>query len=263
MRIGIFGYGYVGKGIARMFQDRADFIAVIDPHQLRNDQSRMAEVDIAFVCVPTPRRDDGSCNTSIVREVVAEWSDKVPLICIKSTVEPGTTEQLIESYGDHIHFSPEYMGEGGNYVEARYLHPTDARSHPFCIVGGRRPNEVLFFFQKVMATSARFIATTATAAELAKYMTNAYLATKVAFCNEFASISESYGVPYNTVRDLWLNDPRIDHSHTIVFQDNRGFGGKCLPKDVSAIRHAAGSAGCSTPLLDGVAAYDLERWSDK
>jgi UDPglucose 6-dehydrogenase len=262
VKIGIIGYGYVGKGIERMFEARADWVAVIDPAQKRDDRTRMAEADIIFVCVPTPRKDGGDmCDTSIVESVVAEWaahcaSSRV-LMCIKSTVPPGTTERLIKLYGDHVHFSPEYMGEGGNYVDARYPDPRNAMSHPFCIVGGHRADQVLAYFQRVMATSARYVATTATAAELAKYMENAYLATKVAFCNEFASIADAHGVPYNTLRDLWLCDPRVDPSHTLVFPNQRGFNGKCLPKDLAAIRMAAFIAGTMTPLLDSVAYYDM------
>lgn len=266
MKIGIIGYGYVGKGIERMFEARADWVAVIDPDKQRFELTRMLEADIIFVCVPTPRKDGGDlCDTSIVESVVAEWaahcvSSRV-LMCIKSTVPPGTTERLIKQHGDHIHFSPEYMGEGGNYVDARYPDPLNPVSHPFCIVGGERADQVLAYFQKVMATSARYIATSATAAEIAKYMENAYLATKVAFCNEFARIADAHGVSYNTVRDLWLCDPRVDPSHTLVFPNQRGFNGKCLPKDLAAIRTAAFAAGVETPLLDGVSDYDVGRLS--
>lgn len=254
MKIGIVGYGYVGRGIERMFQARS-IISIYDPAQRHRDKSGVRASDLVVICVPTPRLLDGRAHTLIVEDAVADFAE-AKLICIKSTVPPGTTETLIKRWGDHIHFSPEYMGEGGNYVPPQYLDRADPRAHPFCIVGGRRPGEVLAFFQKVMATSARYIETSATAAELCKYMENAYLATKVAFCNELAAICEAQGVSYNQVRDLWLADPRVDPSHTLVFPDQRGFSGKCLPKDLSALRSFAQVA---TPLLDGVSQYDLSK----
>ena len=66
------------------------------------------------------------------------------------------------------------------------------------------------------------------------YMENCYLATKVVFCNEFYDFAKKVGVDYNKLRETWLLDPRIGRSHTFVYDDNRGFGGSCLPKDTSA-----------------------------
>lgn len=258
MKIGIVGYGYVGQGMTRMFADGGARVFIHDPYRgCSYAKQEVLESDLVVVCVPTPRMDSGACDTSIVQSVVEEFRD-ARLIVIKSTVEPGTTQRLIDRLGDHIHFSPEYMGEGRNYVPPHYPNPTDARSHPFCIVGGERSQEVLNFFRRVMATSARYVATSATAAELAKYMENAYLATKVAFCNEFARIAAFHGADYNDVRELWLCDARVDPSHTLVFPEQRGFSGKCLPKDLSAIRQASI---VSTPLLDAVAKYEVEKKS--
>lgn len=259
--IGIVGYGYVGKGMARMFEDKYD-IRVYDPHQLRYDEQGVNDADLVLICVPTPQRANGGCDVSIVLESIERFK-LAKLICIKSTVQPGFTEAMISSYGNHVHFSPEYMGEGGNYVEAKYPDPVDARSHPFCIVGGHRAHDVLDFFRSVMATSARYVATSPTAAELAKYMENSFLATKVAFCNEFASIAAGLGVNYNDIRELWLQDPRIGASHTLVFPEQKGFNGKCLPKDLAAIRFAADLTGTRSPLLDAVAYYDMSApsWS--
>jgi len=73
------------------------------------------------------------------------------------------------------------------------------------------------------------------AVELAKYMENAFLATKVTFCNEMYDLAGKLGINYNVVREIWTADPRIGKSHTFVYADNRGYGGSCLPKDVNAL----------------------------
>ena len=93
---------------------------------------------------------------------------------------------------------------------------------------------------------------------MAKYMENEFYATKVAFCNELYDICESVDVDWNEVRELWLSDPRLHRMHTAVFKDNRGFGGKCLPKDVRALVSIADKNNCNSLLLRGVLSSNKE-----
>jgi UDP-glucose dehydrogenase len=80
-------------------------------------------------------------------------------------------------------------------------------------------------------------------------MVNSFLATKVAFVNEFYEISQLYGVDWHKVREGWLLDERIGRSFSSVFANSRGFGGKCLPKDVNAIVAASEANGYIPKLL--------------
>ena len=66
-------------------------------------------------------------------------------------------------------------------------------------------------------------------------MENACYATKVTFCNQFYELAKSLNVSYDKLRETWLLDPRINRDHTFVYDDNRGYGGSCLPKDMAAI----------------------------
>lgn len=231
-KIGIIGYGYVGRAMRRLFETHFEiFLYDIETHPVKQNVEGM---DLIVICVPTPCSADGSCDTSIVSEVVS-WVD-APLILIKSTVPPGTTDELSKKYNKQLHFSPEYIGEPSNFVPPwKYPDPVTAAWHSFVIVGGPRASEVLDYFATVMATSAHYVSCSNKEAELAKYMENAYFALKVAFCNEFFDIADRFGVDYKKLRELWLLDSRIDPDHTLVFRDKRGFGGKCLPKDLSAI----------------------------
>lgn len=70
-------------------------------------------------------------------------------------------------------------------------------------------------------------------AELCKLMENSFIATKVMFCNEFYDLANKVGVDWNELREIWLADPRVGRSHTYVYPQNRGFSGKCLPKDLN------------------------------
>jgi UDPglucose 6-dehydrogenase len=249
-RVGIIGHGYVGKGMARLFCD-AHSVSVYDtakPEMARDD---VAGVDLAVICVPTPQGKDGSADISAVEEVVS-WCE-APLILIKSTVPPGTTDALIRKTGRAVHFSPEYMGEGKNYLPPwKYPNPQNPQMHDFVIIGGPKASAVADFFLPIMAPCTRYALCTPLEAELAKYMENCYFATKVVFCNEFARIAQAFGVDYKKLRELWLLDPRMEPDHTLVFPDKPGFSGKCLPKDLSAIIRAVEEAGSSAPFLRSV-----------
>lgn len=255
-KIGIIGHGYVGSGMERLFQGAFD-VAVYDLIK-QPDDTVLAGSDLIVICVPTPPAADDSCDTSMVMDAARRAVTVAPgaLVCIKSAVPPGTTDMLNGLYGgDRFHASPEYMGEGPNFVPAwDYPDPKDSRSHDFVIVGGPRAGDVLDYFQRVMATTARYVACTALEAELTKRIENAFFATKVTFCNEMAQIAGAFGVDWHTLRELWLLDSRVGRSHTAVFKDRPGFGGKCLPKDLSALIAESAGAGVDASLLKAVRA---------
>ncbi len=86
---------------------------------------------------------------------------------------------------------------------------------------------------------------------MAKYMENAFLAMKVAFCNEFFDLCEGFGVDFEEARGLWLQDWRIGESHTLVTPE-RGYGGKCLPKDVAAVCATGRETGVPMEIMEAV-----------
>jgi UDPglucose 6-dehydrogenase len=254
-KVGIIGHGYVGRGMERLF--RGAFDVVVFDILTQPDETVLAGADLVLICVPTPPATDGSCDISMVLEASRRASVVCPdaLVCIKSAVPPGTTDALNDDLGTRFHASPEYMGELSNFVPAwDYPDPRDSRSHDFVIVGGPRAGEVLDFFQRVMATTARYMSCSAIEAELVKRFENAFFATKVTFCNEASRIAAAFGADWHRVRELWLLDGRIGRSHTAVFADAPGFGGKCLPKDLSALIAEAGQVAVRAPLLEAVRA---------
>ena len=227
-KIGIVGYGIVGKAQAEFWGQENCIIH--DPNNgFKNRALINKECDLAFVCVPSPMKEDKSCDISIVEETI-QWLD-VPVIVIRSTIPPTTTDYLSSKYKKHIVFEPEYLGETA-------LHPyLDLRKRKFVILGGERKacDVVVMYMQSLMHPDTHFYLTDAKTAELCKYMENSFLGMKVIFCNEFYEIAQTLGVDYNELRELWLADERIGRSHTFVYPSNRGFSGKCLPKDINAI----------------------------
>lgn len=256
--IAIIGHGYVGQAVHNFFKDHFETV-VVDPKYPEIDQQKAAanRCDFAVVCVPTPMQDNGAVDLTHVNEVFS-WL-KVPLVLIKSTIPPGTTEALAKKTGRRkLAFSPEFIGEGKYVVQwwkdKDYPHPTDMKYHSFQILGGPRAatREMVPYFQRVLGPEAKMMQTDSRTAEACKYMENSWGATKVVFCNEWKLMADAFGVDYNELRELWLLDGRIERMHTAVFPDAPGFGGKCYPKDVSGIVKASEKAGYAPKLLRAV-----------
>lgn len=253
--VAIIGYGYVGKAVEAFFRSHYKTV-IYDPPLGYTDKDAVNAASLAVICVPTPMSADGSVDLSFI-EGTFEWLT-APLILIKSTVPPGTTARLTKQYSleERLVFSPEYIGEGKYTVPfwKGWPHPTDMKLHNFFIFGGapRAMTQILEYFKRIAGPSARFMQTDSTTAELVKYMENSWLAAKVTFVNEFYEIAKAFGVDYNELRELWLLDGRVEPSHTLVFTESRGFGGKCLPKDLNGIVRASEQAGYSPNLLKQV-----------
>lgn len=241
--VAIIGYGAVGKGIHQIFGDAVPY----DPPLGIGSRAEVNACRYAFVATPTPTTPSGVLDVSIVVEAV-DWIES-EFIVIRSTVPVGTTDRLRESTGKKIVFQPEYG-------------PAETPDHPFnnlrnvrwAILGGARNDTigVADLYKTVFNSDIAIHQTDARTAELTKFMENAYLAAKVTFCNEFYDIAASLGVDYNELRELWLLDPRIGRSHTFVFPESRGFGGRCLPKDLRGVVSSACAAGAVPELLEAV-----------
>ncbi len=255
MNIGIIGYGVVGRALAKVFGYESGNLHVRLYDKLLkglNSPRHKAAIqacDVVFVAVPSPEAPDGSCDVTSVEEVVS-WVT-APM-CLKSTVPPGTVDRLLAATGKRICFSPEYVGE------TRWHPWKGIDSHGFVIVGGEKSlcDLVVRAYQEHLGPLVRYYMTDAKTAELCKYMENSFLATKVAFVNQFYDLAQAYGVNYNELREVWLADERIGRSHTIVTEE-RGYRGRCLPKDIAAIIQAAKTVG-GAPLLEAVDRYNDE-----
>ena len=242
MKIGIVGQGYVGTAIKVGFEPHYE-LETYDKYD--EDKSTcglsdmVAECEVIFVCVPTPMDEDGSCHTDIVESVVKEideWvsryhKDIKPTVVIKSTVPPGTTDRLHKKYkGVDVIFNPEFLTEM-NFIE-------DFKNQSRIILGGirRGTNKLRQIYSKVFP-NATIVKTGSKTAEMVKYFINSFLATKVTFANEMKIICDEIGIDYDKVVEYATYDERLGKSHWAVPgpDGDYGFGGHCLPKDVSAI----------------------------
>ena len=237
MKIGIIGQGYVGTAIKIGFKEHYD-IETYDKFDLaKSTRSTIKDIvdrtDIIFVCVPTPMRKDGTCYTGIVEEVIREINETADgqIIVIKSTVPPGTTDRINQEYTrSTVIFNPEFLTEA-NFLE-------DFKNQSRIILGGDRKgtNKLRQVYSKVFP-HATIVKTGSKTAEMVKYFINCFLATKVSFANEMYSVCEQVGIDYDKVVEYATYDERLGKSHWAVPgpDEDFGFGGHCLPKDLSAI----------------------------
>ena len=259
MKIGIVGQGYVGTAIKVGFESYYD-LETYD--KFSTDKSTcnlpdlVAECEVIFVCVPTPMEKDGSCHTDIVESVVKDidkWASRYhkdinPIVVIKSTVPPGTTDRLNKTYKDiSVIFNPEFLSEA-NFIE-------DFKNQTRIILGGTRKGTNLLrqVYSKVFPM-AHIVKTGSITAEMVKYMTNSYLATKVSFSNEIKQICDKLDIDYDKVVEYATLDERLGKTHLSVPgpDGDLGFGGHCLPKDINALISVAHKLGVVTEVLEAV-----------
>jgi len=239
--VGIIGQGFVGSALKHVFSKyykvhTYDKVHTdLSTHKSIENLSRACE--LIFVCVPTPMKQDGSCDVSIVENVVQKAcsTGRRNIVAIKSTVPPNTTKAIQALCMDsQIVFNPEFLLERNA--------EDDFEKTKRVLLGGPRPatTRMKQFYSRVFP-GADIIKTDSTVAEMVKYLTNSFLAVKVSFANEIYNICESLDVDYDKVVEYALYDERLGQSHWAVpGPDGRfGFGGSCFPKDINALMHLA------------------------
>lgn len=225
-----------------------------------------------FVCVPTPMNKDGSCNTSIVEEVVHELDEKAHeldeedqikrTVAIKSTVVPGTTEKLNnECTNLNVCFNPEFLRES-NPIK-------DFKNQDRIIIGGPREgtSQLKQTYQKAYP-DVPVTKTSSTIAEMVKYVTNCFLATKVSFANEIKQVCDGLDIDYDKVIEYTTKDKRVGSSHWAVpgpmqASDGTGkflpgFSGSCFCKDLNALIFRAKELGIDPKVMASVWEKNLE-----
>lgn len=227
MKVGIIGFGMVGKAVHNAFLDSVTPI-VVDPQYTNNTIEQLIEMDplIVFVCVPTPT--DGT-NFSILRDTLDRLKSYTGLVVVKSTVLPGVLD------GYDVLYNPEFLSRATSYDD--FIYPD------VLVIGGdMNACQLLFNFYAVHTNVApkKLFYTDVKTAALIKYATNAFYATKVTFMNEIYDVAQKVGADYNLLCEALAANPRMGSHHFMVPgpDGDRGFGGPCLPKDTQALAEA-------------------------
>jgi len=300
MHVSIVGSGYVGTTVAACLADLGhdvtnvdideDIVAsindgespihepgldeLIDEHagerlQATTDYDAIQETDVTFLALPTPSEEDGAIDLAYMEAGAASLGEALAdkdgdhLVVVKSTVVPGSTEDVIapaieagsgKSVGDgfHVAMNPEFL-RMGTAVED-FLDPQK-------IVFGAHEEEAFetlgeLFAPLVDSSDAAVVETGVREAEMIKYANNGFLAAKVSLINDIGNICKEFDVDAYEVADAIALDDRIGGR---FLRSGLGFGGSCFPKDVNAIIQHARQAGYEPPVLEAaVEVNDLQ-----
>ena len=215
--------------------------------------------EIIFIAVGTPPKANGETDLSAVEEVargIAQAMDRYKVIVNKSTVPVGTGDLVRELILSHqpkpVEFdvvsNPEFLREGSAIEDTL---------RPDRIVIGAPSQQVAMTLLELYAQLGRpMIITDVPSAEMIKYASNAFLASKISFINAIANLCELAGADVTQVMKGLGLDPRIG---TAFLQPGLGFGGACLPKDVESLIQTAAALGYDFKLLKSVAEINRER----
>ncbi|MGV8129881.1 MAG: UDP-glucose dehydrogenase family protein [Methanolinea sp.] len=286
MRVAIIGGGYVGLVTGACLADLGHSIEIIEIDQKKVDAinsgtpylfeegleallrehagkdlkasssyDAVARADITMICVGTPPNISGQADLTYIREasrsIGKALRDTTGIFCVivKSTVPPGTTEGLVrdtviaEAQRAEILFgmNPEFLREGRAIHD--FFHPDRI------VIGGSEPElfeRITHLYRKI---DAPVIRTRPAEAELIKYVSNAFLATKISFSNEIGNICKKMGVDVYKVMEGVGLDRRVGRE---FLNAGVGFGGSCFPKDVMALVRYAESLGEEPQMLKSV-----------
>ncbi len=216
--------------------------------------------EVVYIGVGTPQSETGAADLGTVKAVAAAIGEDLgshyTVIVIKSTVPVGTAAEVREIIRDHagegaefdVVSNPEFLKEGC---------AVDDFMKPDRIVvgtGSDRARKVMrFLYEPLVRTERPILFMDNRSAEMCKYASNAFLATKISFINEIANICERVGADIRDVRRGVGADQRIGFQFLFP---GVGYGGSCFPKDVKALYHSAQTAGYQARLLAAVDAVN-------
>jgi len=285
MKIAVVGTGYVGLTTALMLVELGHKVTAIDvdkwkvecinsgkspiyepgveellkkhigKNMVATTEVAVEDKDLTFICVGTPSKPDGGIDLTYLKSAAEEIGSKLSryqVIVVKSTVVPGTTENVVipilerksglkvgEGFG--VAMCPEFLREG------MALYDT---FNPDRIVIGEYDTRSGDIVESIYESlSAPIIRTDIKTAEMIKYASNALLAMKISFANELANICHKLGIDvYDVMKGVGMDHRISPH----FLNAGIGFGGSCFPKDVRALINLAKSVGYQPILLEAI-----------
>jgi UDPglucose 6-dehydrogenase len=288
MRVSVVGQGYVGLTAAACLADQGHLVTGVerDPERLRSLQRGVLpfsepglpelvfgmttegrlrfvracaegpQPDAVVLAVGSPQLPSGGADLRQVSAAMAEilsLRESPAMVVVKSTVPPGTSSRLLttdtrmngRSLRERYVYSPEFLSQGS---------ALDGWRNPARIVVGTETPSLLPLVEDLYrGIDAPWVLTTPTNAEMIKYASNAFLATRISFINEIANLCDEIGASVDDVIRGIALDPRLGGD---FLRPGVGYGGSCFPKDTKALAHLSNLKGRAMPLLESVIAVN-------
>lgn len=265
MNIGIIGCGIVGGTMRDAFLNGMGNSVLCYDKDVTRSNCSLEEVftqDIVFICLPAPVNRDGDCDLSAVDDTfsAARKLGAKGLLVLRSTVPPGTTNELIQRYLKlDICYCPEFL-------RAKYA-DEDFKTPKLAVIGGtlRQAREVFGCLSQVINVRRQQILNP-TDAEILKLFLNGLAAIKTVYASEVAYLAGRMGADWQKIANTAQLDMRagIGYLDALGPDGKSGFGGACLPKDAIMLGRAIRDMGLGHPLIDDAVdtsqALRQERW---
>lgn len=285
MRISVFGSGYVGLVAGACFAELGNHVIAYDPDKQKIDQLKkgispiyepgiedlitanskagrlvfttdikesLKDAEVVFLAVGTPSSSDGSANLEYLfaaaKDIVKHLDHDV-VLATKSTVPVGTADQLREifkaaKFKVTVGSNPEFLREGAAVKD--FMNPER-------VIVGLDDDKYVSVFQElyrgVVRTERPLVFMSVRSAELTKYASNSFLATKISFVNDISSLAELVGADIHQITYGMGLDTRIGSR---FLQAGVGYGGSCFPKDVRALQFMFHDSGDRSHLLEAI-----------
>lgn len=240
----IVGFGIVGKNLSKeIWQLHPD---IYDKYHKEFNSKRDINYDVAFICVDTPATENDMLDTYEVENALYE--NDANIYVVKSTLPMTGIEYLHTRFPNKdIVYSPEYYGATQHCENIVFN---------FTILGGNKNTcyKVQQILQECYDARHTFHITDSRTAELCKLMENAWLATVVSFCTQMFEVCKDYEINYEELRELFILDPRVNPSHTFVYENHPYWDSHCLNKDVAYLANWA-----DAKLLQDVVKFNNEQ----
>jgi len=295
MNISVIGAGYVGLITAAGLSEKGHNVTCVDIQKERvelinsgktplfeegleeilkrnvgknlratTDLEDILSTDVTFICVQTPADFDGTVDLRYIKNTVRDMGrilrkkNSYHVVVVKSTVPPGTTEEilipLLEKNSGKIAgkdlgvvMSPEFLREG--MAMRDFLNPDR-------IVIGAYDKRAVKIVKEIYKANCPVFETTPRTAEMIKYASNIFLATKISFINDIGNICKKLGIDVYEVAEGLSLDHRIGpHS----MRAGLGWGGSCFPKDIRGLVHRSRELGYEPKLIDAVIQINEEQ----
>ena len=218
------------------------------------------DTDVTFVSVGTPTAEDGGCDYRFIeaaaRSMAVGLAQKsgFHVFVMRCSIPPGTTMRVMTPILERmsgkrlgidfgVAFNPEFLREG--------VAVEDFYAPPKTVIGATCARTANVLRQIYAPVDEAPIVTSIETAEMVKYVDNVWHATKVCFANEVGRLAKSQGVDSHDVMDVFCKDTKLNLS-PYYLKPGFAYGGSCLPKEVRAVAHIAGTQGVSLPMIENL-----------
>jgi UDPglucose 6-dehydrogenase len=230
MQIGIIGMGCIGTANKIGFESIGHTVIGHDT-KFNTTIKDIKDTEVAFVCVPTPSLDDGGCDLSIIDSVLEKLNEMnyKGIVAIRSTVVPGYTQAMTDKHKNlSICFVPEFLRERcavNDFIKNQKLLAVGTNDR--------------FVYQQILEAFGDLpehtVHMTPNEAEILKYFNNSYAALRVTFANIMYELCKKFEADYTVVKNAYISTGKAGDMYLDVSPRLRGYGGRCLPKDVRAL----------------------------